>query len=338
MRLYVNIDHIATLREARKTDEPDPLRAAEACERGGADGITAHLREDRRHIQDADVRRLRRAVRTLLNLELGAHPDILGIAARPLDPTIRRLKLPGNHQVMLADTVGFIHRLPHLVIDAFKATLRGIMAGFWNAGFRKQILFNGHGQEYVIPSAIHQFAKRYQVPGVFINLNWWAISPQFIKDKEHGGPFETPFIHADEVETSYSLALFPELMKMEDAVDADTYGFLPNHGRHVDKAANAYQRPIAWYGQMGASAMEIYAYPKGVVGKATLAKAEKAYPGVEAILDYMVELHDDIMKKFPAGVLPPVEQVTNRNKADIEAVIKGPLKGGRHIYTLAYPP
>ena len=82
MRLYVNIDHIATLREARKTDEPDPVRAAEACERGGADGITVHLREDRRHIQDADVRALRRAVRTVLNLELGAHPSIVRIACR----------------------------------------------------------------------------------------------------------------------------------------------------------------------------------------------------------------------------------------------------------------
>ena len=82
MRLYVNIDHIATLREARKTDEPDPLRAAEACERGGADGITVHLREDRRHIQDADVRQLRQHVHTVLNLELGAHPDILRIASR----------------------------------------------------------------------------------------------------------------------------------------------------------------------------------------------------------------------------------------------------------------
>ncbi len=82
MRLYVNIDHIATLREARKTDEPDPVRAAEACERGGADGITAHLREDRRHIQDADVRALRRSVRTVLNLELGANPEIVRIACR----------------------------------------------------------------------------------------------------------------------------------------------------------------------------------------------------------------------------------------------------------------
>src|ERR671930_1109242 len=82
MRLYVNIDHVATLREARKTDEPDPVRAAAAAERGGADGITVHLREDRRHIQDADVRALRAAVRTVLNLELGAAPEIVRIACR----------------------------------------------------------------------------------------------------------------------------------------------------------------------------------------------------------------------------------------------------------------
>src|SRR5207253_2035282 len=71
MRLYVNIDHVATLREARQTDEPDPVRAADVAERAGADGITVHLREDRRHIQDADVRALKAAVRGALNLELG---------------------------------------------------------------------------------------------------------------------------------------------------------------------------------------------------------------------------------------------------------------------------
>jgi pyridoxine 5-phosphate synthase len=90
MRLYVNIDHVATLREARKTDEPDPARAAEACKRGGADGITAHLREDRRHIQDADVRALVRMVGTVVNLELGAHPDIVRFVcrARPFQATV----------------------------------------------------------------------------------------------------------------------------------------------------------------------------------------------------------------------------------------------------------
>ncbi len=90
MRLYVNIDHVATLREARQTDEPDPLQAAAAAERGGADGITVHLREDRRHIQDADVVALARGVRTLVNLELGAHPDIVRIArrVRPFQATL----------------------------------------------------------------------------------------------------------------------------------------------------------------------------------------------------------------------------------------------------------
>ena len=82
MRLYVNIDHVATIREARKTDEPDPVPAAAAAERGGADGITVHLREDRRHIQDADVRALARSVRTVLNLELGANADIVRLATR----------------------------------------------------------------------------------------------------------------------------------------------------------------------------------------------------------------------------------------------------------------
>jgi len=82
MRLYVNIDHVATLREARQTAEPDPVRAADLAERAGADGITVHLREDRRHIQDADVRALKASVRGVLNLELGAHDEIVRIACR----------------------------------------------------------------------------------------------------------------------------------------------------------------------------------------------------------------------------------------------------------------
>lgn len=90
MRLYVNIDHVATVREARKTDEPDPVAAAQACERGGADGITVHLREDRRHIQDDDVRRLADTVTTVLNLELATADDIVALAAalRPHQATL----------------------------------------------------------------------------------------------------------------------------------------------------------------------------------------------------------------------------------------------------------
>jgi pyridoxine 5-phosphate synthase len=79
-RLYINVDHVATLRQARRTDEPDPVMAAELCERAGADGITAHLREDRRHIQDDDVRRLAATIRTVLILEMALTEEMLGIA------------------------------------------------------------------------------------------------------------------------------------------------------------------------------------------------------------------------------------------------------------------
>src|SRR5688572_24891132 len=90
MRLYINIDHVATLREARRTDEPDPVAAARLAEDAGADGITAHLREDRRHIQDRDVELLASSVRTVLNLELATSEAIVDLACRlrPFQATI----------------------------------------------------------------------------------------------------------------------------------------------------------------------------------------------------------------------------------------------------------
>jgi pyridoxine 5-phosphate synthase len=81
-RLYINVDHVATLREARRTDEPDPVAAAVLCEEAGADGITAHLREDRRHIHDDDVTRLVETIHTVFNLEMAATDEMLGMAER----------------------------------------------------------------------------------------------------------------------------------------------------------------------------------------------------------------------------------------------------------------
>ncbi|HLS47691.1 MAG TPA: pyridoxine 5'-phosphate synthase [Gemmatimonadales bacterium] len=90
MRLYINIDHVATLRQARQADEPDPVAAARMAEDAGAHGITVHLREDRRHIQDRDVETLARSVRTVLNLELATSNDIVQLACRlrPFQATI----------------------------------------------------------------------------------------------------------------------------------------------------------------------------------------------------------------------------------------------------------
>ena len=80
LRLYINVDHVATVREARKAKDPDPLAAAREAEAAGADGITIHLREDRRHIQDRDAVAIAGAVRTVCNLELAARDDIVTIA------------------------------------------------------------------------------------------------------------------------------------------------------------------------------------------------------------------------------------------------------------------
>ncbi len=82
VRLHINVDHVATVRNARGTRYPDPVFAAQICEAAGADGITAHLREDRRHIVDDDVARLRATVTTLLNLEMAATDEMIALAER----------------------------------------------------------------------------------------------------------------------------------------------------------------------------------------------------------------------------------------------------------------
>jgi pyridoxine 5-phosphate synthase len=81
-RLYINIDHIATVRQARRGEEPVPAQAVAICERAGADGITAHLREDRRHIQDADIDAISAAVTTVFNLEIACTTEMLALAER----------------------------------------------------------------------------------------------------------------------------------------------------------------------------------------------------------------------------------------------------------------
>lgn len=215
-----------------------------------------------------------------------------------------------------------------------------VFAGLWNTGFRKMIVVNGHGQDYVIPLAIHKFAKRFQVPSVVLYLHFWnaAKDPKTglsdLETKEAGGVYDTPFIHADEVEQSYSLALFPELCNQEDAVETQPAPMLPPG--HINNSAETGVGPIKWYNAFGSVGMEVICTPEGVIGNPKLADAEKARPGIENILNYMEKLVNDILDKYPAGELPPIDKVTQRRREDIEAVIKGPLNGGRHLYTITY--
>ncbi len=116
-KLCVNVDHVATIRQARRTDEPDPVAAALIAERSGAVGVTVHLREDRRHIQDRDLRLLRQVVRGKLNLEMAAVEEMRAIALeiRPDQATL----VPERRQEVTTegglDAAGQIDRLPAVI-------------------------------------------------------------------------------------------------------------------------------------------------------------------------------------------------------------------------------
>lgn len=132
MRLYVNIDHVATIREARRTDEPDPVHAAADALAGGADGITVHLREDRRHIQDADVKALAARPGLVLNLELAPAPEIVRIATR-LQPHQATL-VPERRQEITTEG--------GLAIKARDRRLRGAIARLRDAGIRVSLFID----------------------------------------------------------------------------------------------------------------------------------------------------------------------------------------------------
>jgi pyridoxine 5-phosphate synthase len=132
MRLAVNIDHIATVREARKAREPEPVAAAILAELAGAQGITVHLRGDRRHIKERDVELLRQIVSTKLNIEMAATPEMTGIAAR-----------------LRPDQVTLVPEQPHelttqggLDVIANRQAVRDAVAGIRAAGIRVSIFID----------------------------------------------------------------------------------------------------------------------------------------------------------------------------------------------------
>jgi pyridoxine 5-phosphate synthase len=134
MRLYVNIDHVATVRQARMTDEPDPVRAAVLAELGGADGITVHLREDRRHIQDRDVRLLMETARTAVNLELAANSEIVDLACAwgPMQATL----VPEKREEVTTEGGLALHG------DAQMSAMREALARLSEAGIRTSLFIN----------------------------------------------------------------------------------------------------------------------------------------------------------------------------------------------------
>jgi pyridoxine 5-phosphate synthase len=126
IELGVNVDHVATVRQARRTYEPDPVWAAVEAHLGGADGITVHLREDRRHIQDEDVRRLRELTHIRLNLEMAATDEMVGIACR-IKPEMAMLVPEGRHEVTTEGGLDVASKEASLKISVEKLKAAGIV-------------------------------------------------------------------------------------------------------------------------------------------------------------------------------------------------------------------
>ncbi|MEO8485484.1 MAG: pyridoxine 5'-phosphate synthase [Betaproteobacteria bacterium] len=144
IELGVNIDHVATVRQARRTYEPDPVWAAVEAHLGGADGITVHLREDRRHIQDEDVRRLRELTHIKLNLEMAATPEMIAIACK-LKPEMAMLVPEGREEIT---TEG------GLDVAARKRALKAAVAQLADAGIMSSVFIDADQRQVEASAAI----------------------------------------------------------------------------------------------------------------------------------------------------------------------------------------
>jgi pyridoxine 5-phosphate synthase len=138
IELGVNIDHVATLRQARRTHEPDPVWAAVEAHLGGADGITVHLREDRRHIHDDDVRRLRDLVHIKLNLEMAATAEMLDIACR-LKPEMAMLVPEGRLEITTEGGLDVLRHETSLRAAVDRLAAAGIVTSVFIDAQREQV-------------------------------------------------------------------------------------------------------------------------------------------------------------------------------------------------------
>ena len=220
--------------------------------------------------------------------------------------------------------------------EAFEQTIMHVMYGLWNDGFRKQIWINNHAQQNEIEKAVKRFMNTYQLPGFYLALEWHRAVREFFETREHGGKLEDRFVHADEAETSLGLELFPEMVDMSVAQDTGpmaNYKYLPDG--HFDKSVEDLLRPNTYRSRAGDLPLELVATPEGVVGKASKGAAGKTVRAVLAICEYLDLLCDDVLKTWPAGVVPDPESTTFRTNKEMEPYLKEPgSKGWKSAYSL----
>ena len=141
---------------------------------------------------------------------------------------------PYHHVGMPGTVIVREHVVREMMID--------VMLGLWNDGFRKQLIVNNHGQLWVLESAVQEFQKRYQLPGIFRVIDWHRGVREFFRATDRGGRLDTNFVHADESETSLGLLLHPDMVDMAYAVDTEGKAYLPDG--HFDKSVDPFGRPV----------------------------------------------------------------------------------------------
>ncbi len=188
IELGVNVDHVATVRQARRTYEPDPVWAAIEAHLGGADGITVHLREDRRHIQDEDVRRLRELTHIKLNLEMAATPEMVGIA-RSIKPEMAMLVPEGRHEITTEGGLDIVGQEAKLKDAVARIAEAGIMVSVFIDPDPRQIeaahrvgarVCEVHTGPYA--HAFHMLGRDAEGPAVVAELAKLAMAGKTIRD------------------------------------------------------------------------------------------------------------------------------------------------------------
>ena len=249
---------------------------------------------------------------------------------------IRRFTAKQGHEVNLAFTPlnygGHPYHhigMPGTVImpeEVVKESLIYTMLGLWNDGYRKIIFINNHGHLWMLESAIQEFCKRYQLPGIFRVIEWHRAVREFFYPTDRPNSLETNFVHADEAETAVALLMFKDMIDMSVVQDAFGEPLLPDG--HMDKSVEPFRRPCRWSEGQGHAAIERAATPEGVVGAPSQATPEKAKRPIAAILKYLTLLHDEILEAYPAGKVPPVEMITLRTEEEMAPFLKEPLSPG----------
>lgn len=189
IELGVNIDHVATIRQARRTYEPDPVWAAVEAQLGGADGITVHLREDRRHIQDRDVERLRELTHVKLNLEMAATDEMVGIACR-LRPEMAMLVPEGRHEITTEGGLDVVGQEAKLAAAVARLADAGIVSSVFIDAEPAQVAAAArigarvceiHTGPYA--HACHAHGRDAESPAVLAELDKIRVAGQAIRDR-----------------------------------------------------------------------------------------------------------------------------------------------------------